>query len=119
MRRNSSAANPAATSSGVKSRTPPRPNNPYIVEPSPVFPLQENHGAKPGIIKGRNAAQPGRRSSDGSATRLRPSLGIGGSDRDLSAHLDDTAGRNLEIVGGVIGRAGEPDIQPVLPARHA
>src|SRR5262245_8060806 len=38
---------------------------------------------------------------------------------DLSSHLDDTPGRNLEIVGRIIGRAGKTDKQAILPPRHS
>src|SRR5665648_85869 len=38
--------------------------------------------------------------------------------RHLRSHFHHPPGRDLEIVGGVIGDAGEPDEQPVLPARH-
>ena len=41
------------------------------------------------------------------------------SDRHLGSHLHHPAGREMEEVGGVRCRAGEPDEQPVLPARHA
>ena len=44
---------------------------------------------------------------------------IEGSDGDLGANFNHAAGRNLEIVGGVIGRAAERDEQVVLPERHA
>src|SRR4051794_27202629 len=40
-------------------------------------------------------------------------------DRYLRADLDDAAAGDLEIVGGIVGRAAERDEQPVLPARHA
>ena len=40
-------------------------------------------------------------------------------DRDLRSHFDHPPGRDLEIVGGVVGRAAEADEQQVLPARHA
>src|SRR5947199_2344249 len=40
-------------------------------------------------------------------------------DRDLGADLNHAFGGNLEIVGGVVGAAREPNKQPVLPARHA
>ena len=37
----------------------------------------------------------------------------------LYGGLDDSVGRNLEIIGCIVGRTGERDEQPVLPARHA
>src|SRR3954471_22209241 len=40
-------------------------------------------------------------------------------DRHLGTDLDDTAGGNLEIVGGIVRGTAERDEQPVLPARHA
>ncbi|HEV7983458.1 MAG TPA: hypothetical protein VGP86_11225 [Xanthobacteraceae bacterium] len=51
MRIIASAVSPAATSSGVKSRTPPRPNNPYMVEPSPIF-VQAKRWCKTGNNQG-------------------------------------------------------------------
>src|ERR1700677_4176854 len=39
-------------------------------------------------------------------------------DRDLRSHFDHTAGRNLEIIGRVIGGAAQRDEQMILPARH-
>src|SRR5262249_16271106 len=38
---------------------------------------------------------------------------------DLGTDLDHAIGRNLEIIGRVVGTTGEPDEQPILPARHA
>src|SRR5205085_7664901 len=38
--------------------------------------------------------------------------------RNLRADLDHAPGRDLEIVGRVVGRAREADEQTVLPARH-
>lgn len=40
-------------------------------------------------------------------------------ERYLGAEFDDAAGRNAEIVQEVVGLAGEPDVEPVLPQRHA
>jgi hypothetical protein len=38
---------------------------------------------------------------------------------DLRADLDHAIGRNLEIIGRVVGTARQTDEQPILPARHA
>src|SRR5262249_12670231 len=86
----SPAASPFATSSGVRSRISPPPNRPYIPA-SLSMPVGEPASASP------------TKSLHG----------------HLRADLDHPAGRNLEIVGRVVGGAGERDEQTVLPGRHA
>src|SRR5512139_3304092 len=39
--------------------------------------------------------------------------------RHLSSNFHHASGRDLEIIGGVVGGTREPDEQAVLPARHA
>src|SRR5215471_13685585 len=86
----SPAARPFATSSGVRSRISPPPNRPYIPA-SLSMPVGEPASASP------------TKSLHG----------------HLRADLDHPAGRNLEIVGRVVGGAGERDEQTILPGRHA
>src|SRR4051794_10716290 len=85
---------PFATSSGERSFTLSRPSA------IPVLLTQET---SPSLIAWTAKPQ-----------RPRATL-----DRDLRPDLDHAPGRDLEIIGGVVGAAGKLDEQPVLPARHA
>src|SRR5215831_11498639 len=53
------------------------------------------------------------------APLLRPPQSRRRSHCDLRADLDHAIGRNLKIIGRVVGTARQPDEQAILPARHA
>src|SRR5580658_9514127 len=95
------AFTPSATSCGVKSRTLcPLPGWSAIMPSSRT------------ALCGNNLRQPCGESSENFVRAWR-------LDGHLGADLDHPIGRNLEIIGGIVGRAGERDEEPVLPAWHA
>src|SRR5215471_17037639 len=46
-------------------------------------------------------------------------IGSSASNRNLGADFNHPSGRNLEIIGGVVGRAAERDEQMLLPFRQS
>src|SRR5258705_2306821 len=85
----------------------------FVIRHAQILPTADRPKSKPTISGAKSPLAPGKSSA---ANGLSRRLNL---DRDLRSNLDHPAGRDLEIVGGVVGGAAEPDEEKILPARHA